>query len=79
MFDKFRIILGMGFFGAMFGFFVGPYFGYQQMIGRHQECYIRTEYDNTFEWCTAGLGMAAGVVMVLRDRTKGKSDDSERN
>lgn len=81
MFDHFRTVFAFAFFFAMIGSVVGPYFGYQQLLSQKQECYIRSEYDNRFEYASAGIGILVGLAIVYREirRKKETTDEPEGN
>jgi hypothetical protein len=77
--DHFKTVFAVTFFFAILGAALGPLFGFQQIISQKQECYTHTEYDNTFSYGCAGLGLALGLVLVYQEvrRNKGKKTDDD--
>ena len=82
MIDHFKTVFAVTFLFAILGSVIGPIFGFQQIVSQKQECYTRTEYDNSFSYGSAGLGLALGLVLVYQETRRKKSekkDDTKRN
>lgn len=79
--DYFKLVFGVTFFFAMLGGVIGPMLGYQTLIIQRQECYMHSEYDNTFEYSCAGVGLVIGLLWAASEyrKKKVKQDDAERD
>jgi hypothetical protein len=74
IFEALKIIIGCAVLGVIFAG-LAPLFGYNDVISKHEVCYMATERDDTVQVICAVIGMVAGIIFVIVDYLKNRAED----